>query len=62
MSNYATKVDLENATGIDTSKLVAEFDLVCLKAEVDKLEIDRLVPVPVYLSKLSEKSSKKWCC
>ena len=54
LSKYATKADLENATGIDISKLVAEFDLVCLKAEADKLEIDKLVPVPVYLSKLSD--------
>ena len=34
--NYATKADLKNATGIDTSKLAAKPDLVSLKAEVDK--------------------------
>ena len=39
MSNYATKADLENATGIDTSKLNAKFDLASLKAEVDKLDL-----------------------
>ena len=53
LSNYATKVDLENATGIATSKLVAKSDLVSLKADVDKLDIDKLIPVPANLSKLS---------
>ena len=39
LSNYATKSDLKNATSIDTSKLAAKSDLVSLKAEVDKLDI-----------------------
>ena len=42
LSNYATKSDLKNATGIDTSKLAAKSDLVSLKAEVNKLDIDKL--------------------
>ena len=54
MSNYATKADLKNAIGIDISKLAAKSDLVSLKAEVDKLDIDKLVSVPVDLSKLSD--------
>ena len=53
LSNYATKTNLKNATGIDTSKLAAKSDLVRLKAEVDKSDIDKLVPVPIDLSKLS---------
>ena len=40
LSNYATKVDLKNETGIDTSKLAAKSDLANLKAEIDKLNID----------------------
>ena len=52
--NYATKSDLKNATGIDTSKLAAKLDLVSLKAEVDKLDIDKLIPAPVGLSKQSD--------
>ena len=52
--NYATKADLKNATGIDTSKLAAKSDLVSLKAEVDKLDIDKLIPVFVDLSELSD--------
>ena len=31
-----------------------------LKSKVDKLDVDKLVPVPVDLSKLSEKSQKNW--
>ena len=47
LSNYATKTDFKNATGIDTSKLAAKSDLASLKAGIDKLDIDKLVPVPV---------------
>ena len=54
MSNYAAKADLKDATRIDTSKLAAKPDLVSLNAEVDKLDIDNLIPVPVDLSKLSD--------
>ena len=54
MSIYAAKADLKNATRIDTSKLAAKPDLVSLNAEVDKLDIDNLIPVPVDLSKLSD--------
>ena len=53
MSNYATKADLKNSTGIDTSKLVAKCDLTSLKAEMDKTNIGKLKPVPADLSKLS---------
>ena len=52
LSNYATKSDLKNATGIDTSKLAAKSDLVSLKTEVDELDINKLAPVPVDLSKM----------
>ena len=54
LSNYATKADLKNAAGIDTSTLAAKSDLTSLKAEVDKLGIDKLIPAPADLSKLSD--------
>ena len=54
MSDYATKDDLKNATAIDTSKLATKSDLVSLKAERDKLDIEKFVPVPVDLSKLRD--------
>ena len=53
LSNYATKLDLKNATGVDTSKLAAKSDLASLKAEIDKIDVDKLKTVPVDLSKLS---------
>ena len=54
LSNYAINYDLKNATGIDTSKLVAKSDLASLKAEMDELDTDKLVPVTAELSKLNE--------
>ena len=53
LSNYATKTDLKNLTHVDTSSFALKTNLVNLKTEVDKSEIDKLVPVPVDLSKLS---------
>ena len=38
----------------DTSKLSAKSDLASFRAEVDKLDTDKLIPVPVDLSKLSD--------
>ena len=54
LSNYATKIDLENVTRVDTSNFALKTNLANLKAEVDKLDIDKLVPVPVDVSKLSD--------
>ena len=54
MSNYATKADLKNVTHVDTSNFALKTNLANLKTEVDKLDIDKLAPVPVDLSKLSD--------
>ena len=54
LSSYAWKADLKNTPRIDASKLAAKSDLASLKADVDKLYIDKLIPVPVDLSKLSD--------
>ena len=48
--NYATKTDLENVTHADTSRFALKLTLTNLKTEVDKLDIVKLAPVPVYLS------------
>ena len=53
LSNYAIKRDLKNTTGTDTSKLAAKSDLASLKAKTDKLDIEKLVHVPVVLNKLN---------
>ena len=55
LSNHATKSYSKNATGTDTSKLASKFDLVSLKAEVDKLGINKLKSVPTNLSNLKRK-------
>ena len=53
LSNYPTKADLRNATGVDTSKFAEKVDLASLKLEIDKLDIDKLETTPVDLSELS---------
>ena len=40
LSNYATKVDLKNATDVDTLGFAKNVDLASLIANVDKLYID----------------------
>ena len=47
LSNYATKTDLKRSFALKSN-------LASLKTEVDKLDIDRLVLIPVDLSKLSD--------
>ena len=54
LSNCATKTDLKNVTHVDTSSFALVSNLASLKAEVDKLDIDKSVPVPVDLSKPSD--------
>ena len=54
LSNYATKADIKNISHVDTSSFALKTNLASLKTEVDKLDINKLVPVPVDLSKLSD--------
>ena len=54
ISNYATKADIKNISHVDTSSFVLKTNLASLKTEVGKSDIDKLVPVPVDLSKLSD--------
>ena len=58
LCNYATKSDLNNATGVDTSKFAEEVDLTNLKSNVDKLYTDKLKNVPSNLSNLKGKVNK----
>ena len=53
LSNYATKKDINDITHVDTSNFALKTNLSSLKTEVDKLDIDKLVPIPNDLSKLS---------
>ena len=54
LSNYATKTDLKNVTHVNTSSFALKTNLANLKTEVDKLDIDKLAPVRVDLSKLND--------
>ena len=54
LSNYATKIVSKHVTHVDTSSFALKTNLAILKTEVDKLDIDKLAPVPVDMSKLSD--------
>ena len=54
LANYATKIDIKNILHIHTSSFALKSNLACLKTEVDKLDIDKLVPISVDLGKLSD--------
>ena len=58
MSNYATKTDLKNATGVDTLDIAKTTDLANLIYDVDKLYIDILKNIPSNLSNLKNKVDK----
>ena len=49
LSSYATKTDLKDVTHVDISNFALKTNLASLKTEVDKLDIDKLAPVPVPL-------------
>ena len=53
LCNYATKTDLKNASQVDVSTFAPKSTLANLKIEVDKLDIDKVTPVPNDLAKLS---------
>ena len=53
LSNYATKTDFKNLTHVDVSSFALKSNLASLKTEVDKLDIDKLTPVPNVLAKIS---------
>ena len=54
LSNGATKTDLKDITHVDTSSFALKTNLNNLKTKVNKLDIDKLVPFPEDLSKLSK--------
>ena len=53
LSNYATKIDLKDLSHVDVINFALKSNLASLKTEVDKLDIDKLTPVPNDLAKLS---------
>ena len=55
LTNYATENELDHATGVDTSDAAAKKDFIALKAEADKLDINKLANVPTTLHNLKTK-------
>ena len=53
MSNYATKADIKIISHDGSSSFTLKTNLANLKPEVDKLDIDKLVPIATDLSKLN---------
>ena len=49
-----SKTDLKNVTHVDTSRFALKGNLASQKTEVDQLDIDKLAPVSLDLSKLSD--------
>ena len=58
LSNYATKADLNNEKGVDTSKFTKKVDLANLESNVDKLDIDKSKNVPTDFSNFKSKVDK----
>ena len=58
LSNHATKADLKNATGVDTSNIAKKTDLLNLKYYADKLDIDKFKNVRSGLNSLRSKVDK----
>ena len=53
LTNYVTKKDINDIAHVYTSNFALKTNLANLKTKVDKLDIGKLVPVPLDLSKLS---------
>ena len=47
------KKDINDITHVDTSNFALKTNLANLKTEIDKLDIDKLLPIPNDLSILS---------
>ena len=41
LSSYAAKAELKNATGVHTSKLAEKLNLVSLKFEIEKIDVEK---------------------
>ena len=53
LANYATKDDIKNITHVDVSSFASKTNLVALKTEVDKIDVDKLKTTSTDLAKLN---------
>ena len=58
MSNYATRSDLKNETGVNTSNFAKTADLASLKPNIDKLDNDKFKKLSSGLNSLKTKVDK----
>ena len=58
LSNYATKTGIKNTSHVDTSSFELKSNLISLKTEVNKLDIDKLKSLQNNLSNLKNKVDK----
>ena len=54
LPDYPTKTDIKNISHADASNFALKTNLSILKTEFHELDIDKLVRIPVDLSKLSD--------
>ena len=58
LSNNTAKADLKKSTEVDTSDFSRKIDLVNIKSDVDKLDVDNLKNVLTNLTNLKSKVDK----
>ena len=54
LPHYAPTPEIKNVQHVETSRFALQQNLANLKTEVNKLDVDKLVPVLVDLSKLED--------
>ena len=52
LSLYTTKKELNHAIAFDTSNLTVKIDFIALKGEIDKLDLNKSINVPISLNNL----------
>ena len=53
LTNYPIKTDLKNITHVDVSSFASKTNLVALKTEADKIDVNKLKTTPIDLDRLS---------
>ena len=54
LPHYAPKTDIKNVSHVETSRFALQWNVANLKTVVNKLDVDKLVPVLVDLNKLKD--------
>ena len=58
MPNYATKADLKNAMGVDTSNFARKVDLANLNLDISKLKLESTIFYQIFIFSPNDSSSK----